>query len=399
MSIQTSYTVKISEEIIGKLIMQSELQIKALDKREAGFSLIELTVSTVVFLIFISAVYGLLRIGHIKEDTVAGQVEVIKNARLALNTIGRDAVNAGLKYRLSENSPVKVPDNLTNKRLGLSADSDTNLDNLTAVVSGNNINSSTDSILNGTDLVSFAFHDVNSNIGNSILLAKAEQSGNGVAIYARLTSDDASFKPLKGDLYRISVGTTGALGLVTAAESVRGVSYPNAVQGGVTYYTSLYKLTFGHNDPLDINLPYSHSGNILSPRTCPFTGTQVRRCFNDGGSTATAIKINWVSYHVDDNKTLIRRIYGNNADAAAPSDQIQNQPIAYNIENLQIRYLLENGTISDDPSAAGTTGNIVQLDVSISARADIDTVGVNTEKTIELRSTFSTKNLHYVVIG
>lgn len=374
--------------------MQSELQIKAPDKREAGFSLIELIVSTVIFLIFISAVYGLLRIGRVQRDTVSGQVEVIKNARLALNTIGRDAVNAGLSY-----SSAMVPDDLMNKRMGLPADSNSALDTLTAVVSGNNITSSTDDILDGSDAVSFAFHNINSNGRKFIKLANAEQSGNGgVTIYARLTSDDASSKPLNGDLYRISVGAGNALGLVTDVSGVN-VSFPIFTESGITYYTSFYQLTFGNNDPLEINLPHNNSENILSSLTCSHPVAQVNKCFSSGEPTAEALKTDWVSYHVNNNGTLIRRTYGNNAEAAVAADQIQDQPIAYNIENLQISYLLEDGTISDDPSTHGTAGNIVQLDVSISAKADIDTVGgVSTEKTINLRSTFSTKNLHYTVI-
>lgn len=376
--------------------MQSELQIKATDKMEAGFSLIELMVSAVVFLIFISAVYGLLRIGHVQRDTVSGQVEVIKNARLAINTIGRDAVNAGLGYQSA-----MVPDNLTNKRMGLPADSDSAPDELTAVVSGNNITSSTDAILDGSDVVSFAFHDLNSSRGNSILLSNVEQSGGELAIYARLISNDASLKLHDGDLYLISIDTVQALGLVTNVGRVMGVSVPPVTEKGITYYTSFYKLTFGigNNDPLAINLPYTN--NILNSRTCSASAAtnQLKQCFNSSGLTATASKINWVSYHVNDNGTLIRRTYGNNAEAATAAEQIQDQPIAYDIESLQIEYLLQNGTVSDNPSAASSAGDIVQLSVSISARADIDTVGgVNTEKTIDLSSAFSTKNLHYIVM-
>ncbi len=82
--------------------MQSQNQIlKASPIREAGFSLLELMISIVVFLVFMGAVYGLLRIGNIQKSTVSTQTEIIKNVRLALNTIGRDAVNVRLGIQSS----------------------------------------------------------------------------------------------------------------------------------------------------------------------------------------------------------------------------------------------------------------------------------------------------------
>jgi len=59
--------------------MQSTTQIlKASPSREAGFSLLELMISIVIFLIFIGAVYGLLRIGNIQKSSVNIQTDIIK---------------------------------------------------------------------------------------------------------------------------------------------------------------------------------------------------------------------------------------------------------------------------------------------------------------------------------
>ena len=89
------------------------------NRRETGFSLIELMISLSVFLIFTAAIYGVLRIANVQKSTVNSQTDVMRNLRLSLNTIGRDAVNAGLGYsRIGGN----MPDNLTNVRMGLPAD-------------------------------------------------------------------------------------------------------------------------------------------------------------------------------------------------------------------------------------------------------------------------------------
>ena len=107
------------------------------NRRETGFSLIELMISLTVFVIFIGALYGVVRIAGIQKSTINSQTEVMKNLRLSLNTIGRDAVNAGLGYsRIGGN----MPDNLTNVRMGLPADANATPDLLTAVIGGDNIN-------------------------------------------------------------------------------------------------------------------------------------------------------------------------------------------------------------------------------------------------------------------
>jgi hypothetical protein len=117
-----------------------------------------------------------------------------------------------------------------------------------------------------------------------------------------------------------------------------------------------------------------------------------------GYPAVTAKKVFWVSYRVTIDGVLIRTIYGNNSNNPA-SLQIQSHPIAYNIQNLQIRYLLSDGTISNDPSNASTEqnklNNVVQIEVTISALYSFMENGVNINKIFDLKSTFSTKNLSY----
>jgi len=341
--------------------MPSKVQnVKCKSIRETGFTLLELMISMTVFLVFIAAVYGLMRIGSIQKTTISTQADVTKNVRLSLNTIGRDAVNAGLGYSRVGGY---VPDDLTNLRMGLPADPNTTEDLVTAVVAGNEINDNLALTGQKTDVVSFTYRDLNFNGGDPIKLVSAADSGsNGVII---TTEDGATANSRPYDLYLISDGSRTALGIVT---SVPG--------GGKTLVFEA-----GANDPLKINSLFAASK--LVDMSYP---------------AVTAKKVNWVSYRVTIDGVLTRTIFGNNSDQPA-AEQIQIQPVAYNIQNLQVKYLLNNGILSDDPSNGGVDqgklNKVVQIDVTISSRYSIRENGVDINKVFDLNSTFSTKNLNY----
>lgn len=344
------------------------------NNRESGFSLVELLVSVVVFLVFMSAVYGLLRIGNIQRTSVTSQTEVIKNARLSLNTIGRDAVNAGFGYSRVGGY---APDNLTNLRMGLPQDAGNEQDLIPPIISGDQINTNNFLPPTGrTDVVSFLFRDIGFNGGNTIRLINAQQgTGNSVQITTD-TNQASAARPF--DLYLISDGARTALGLVT--------SVPNS--NTIIFAT-------GSADPLGVNAPYTDSVEARSRlRKC--ADPTENACFDY--INVSAKRITWVSYSVNADGTLVRTLYGNNTGQPA-AQQIQVQPIAYNVQNLQVRYLLRDGTLTDDPSAAGTTqqnlNNVVQVDVTVTTRVRIQENNVDQIKIINLNSTFSTKNLDY----
>lgn len=352
--------------------------------REAGFSFIELMISIVVFAIFTGAIYGLLRVANIQKSTVSAETEVMSNLRLSLNTIGRDAVNTGLRYdRIGGN----MPDNLTNLRMGLPADANATQDLLTAVISGNNINAN--NFLPNTqktDVISFAYRDVDFNGGNPIKITNSSALGTGGVVLT--TTADAAFNANQNatpfDLYLISNGTRTAMGLAT-----------NRPDNSTLEFS-----TNAAADILGINSPYNGTVNTKSKLVnCVDQMVGATDCMNYGaGQSVSAIKIFWISYHVTPEGTLIRTTYGNNTDATA-AQQIQTQPLAYNISNLQIRYLLRDGTSSDDPSANGTNqnalNNVVQIEVTMSANIDVKENGVSLQRVVDLKSTFSTKNLNY----
>ena len=349
------------------------------NRREAGFSFIELMISMTVFLIFLGAVYGLLRIANIQKSSVNSQTEVVKNLRLSLNSLGRDAVNAGLGYdRIGGN----MPDNLTNVRLGIPADANASQDLLTAIIAGNDIRPNVFLPAAGrTDVVTFAFQDKTFNGGNPMTITDSVVfGGSGLTLS---TAANAAANANQFDLYFISEGSRTAMALIT-----------NKVDN------STLRVEIG--DPLGINSPANGNADSINRlRRCPVPQPvpAVTNCMNfTGTTTATAKKIFWISYGVTNDGTLVRTTYGNNKDATA-ANQIQSQPIAYNIQNFQIRYLMRDGTTTDDPSVGGTIqgamNTVVQIEVKISSRVTVQENGVNIQKTVDLKSTFSTKNLNY----
>jgi hypothetical protein len=90
-----------------------------------------------------------------------------------------------------------------------------------------------------------------------------------------------------------------------------------------------------------------------------------------------------------------------------PAEQIQEFPLAYNVENMQIRYVLENGTVTENPSVGddgiiGTDDDrpedfnlIRQITVTLTVQAfEADEQTLKLDK-ITISSTFSARNLEY----
>ncbi len=354
--------------------MQNLRQNKKIN-RESGFSLVELMVSIVIFLIFMSAIYGLMRMGSMMKTSASGQTEVIKNTRLSLNTIGRDAVNAGYGYSRIGGY---APDNILNLRLGIPADAGAEHDLVTAIVAGNDINTNTLLPSGKTDVISFIYRDTNFNIGKPVSVTGASDfGGNGVTL-TTLAGHTAYTNPF--DLFLISDGSRTALGLVTAVPSGNTLT-----------------LRTGGTDPLRVNMPYTGTVNARSKLVaCSSPGDT--SCMDYTSSNATAKKIVWVSYSVTNDGTLIRTTFGNNTGRPA-AEQIQIQPIATNVQNFQVKYLLRDGTVSDDPSNGGLNqemmNSVVQIDVTVTAKIEVVENGVTINNLVEIKSTFSTKNLSY----
>ncbi|MEP6944991.1 MAG: prepilin-type N-terminal cleavage/methylation domain-containing protein [Acidobacteriota bacterium] len=350
---------------------------------ENGFTLIELLVSMVIFVIVSGAVWGLMQLGTYDRNRASRRTDVLKNARVAVHMIGRDVLNAGLGYH---RRGAIVPDNFNNRVLGVPADVDNARDMLTSIVVGNDINTnnlSSNAALR-TDTISFAYRDLDFNAGDAIdLQGVAAVSGSPTIprLTAKTSTGASAAAPY--DLFLVESDTSQILAMATA---VNGSNTIDVAPG----------------DPLGVNQPLNGTGNA---------GSVLRQCSSSADQncttySATAKRVFLVSYKVKPDGTLVRIVYGNNRGAASTA-QIQELPMAYNVEDFQIKYILSDGTTTDNPSV-GPDGIVGTIDDDWQAfnliRQVLITVKVQSNETdekthrpesITLTSTFSTRNLDY----
>jgi hypothetical protein len=109
-----------------------------------------------------------------------------------------------------------------------------------------------------------------------------------------------------------------------------------------------------------------------------------------------------VTYFVTADGVLTRRRYGNNATGGAFVDE----PLVYGVENFQIVYVMDNGSVSNNPSAGadGIAGNADDEEALLQAvrqvRFTIDVRSLETDQAgnpfrTSMTSTYSTRNLGY----
>ncbi len=167
-----------------------------------------------------------------------------------------------------------------------------------------------------------------------------------------------------------------------------------------TSVPSATAVDFAPGDPLGLNQSLTASGaNASLLRKC--TATIVDNCT----TTVTVMKkFFWVSYSVSSDGTLIRTMFGNNTGAAS-ADQIRQQPLAYGIQDMQVRYVLSNGAVSDDPTAGvdGIRGNaddtpgdmnlVRQITITLKVQSTEVDDQRRTPETITVTSTFALRNI------
>lgn len=354
--------------------------------REAGFSLLELMIAMVIFLIVTASIYGLMQVGRVDRNRSSRRSDVMKNARVAIHLIGRDALNAGFGYH---RRGAIVPDNFMSTTFGLPNDADTDRDMLTAVVAGNNLFTNDLQTVSTarTDIIAFCFRDIDFSSGAAMELDNVS-APSGAPSTARLqtkvaTGNTSATFAQKYHLYLVESDTSQ---IATMATNIPATNQIDAAVG----------------DPLGMNQALNGTGS---------SGSMLRKCTSttDENCTtylATAKKFNLVSYRVKQDGTLVRIIYGNNV--GAPSDQQKQElPLAYNVEDLQFEYVLENGTVTDNPSAGpdgvvGTTDDetedfnlIRQITVTIKVQSTEFDEQTKKPVTITLTATFSARNLEY----
>lgn len=388
-----------------------------------------------VFLIVVGAVYGVLRIGNMSRTAINARSENIKNVRMAINSIGREAVNAGLGYNRIGGT---VPDNFTTTNFGLPPDSDSEQDLLTAISSGFNISES-DFSKGGVknDVVAFAFRDFQFNDGFPIVINDVQKSNDNLILK---TPDGACANCRPYDLFLIESGD-GKKAIILSTDIVNnnsivlgadplGTNYGSTIVGGSSSESGKGEDKkgfcmpghYGHkhctNPPgktigiggIDINIGGGSSGSSgsgssgsgSSGSSDKTNNSAVKKCTNgetqnclNYSTTVVAKKIYLVSYSVRGDGTLIRTTFGNNTGAGA-DEQIVSQPIANGVRSFKLTYLLTDGTTTEDPSVANTQkercNDIIQIEVNVL----VDSENGSSEP-ISLKSTFSTRNLKYDV--
>lgn len=370
--------------------LKTDNKLRQTRTAEMGFSLLELLISVVLFIIITGSIFGLMEITRIDRNRASRRSDTLKNARSAIHLIGRDALNAGLSYSLTGG---KVPEGYLATRLGIPQDVNNTRDDLTSIVSGNNRNTNALLPSGTTDIISFAYRDMDFNNGNKVTLSGAQAPGGSpttavvTTVASTVTTDTTKAPPAVNDLYLVETAEGNQVAVMATSVDLAN-----------------NKIQFGTGDPLGINQPFNgtnQNGSLLRPCNPP--------SLTENCSTYVAAlkKFNWISYSVNAQGTLIRTVYGNNPNGTVPADQIQSQPLAYGIQNMQIRYVLEDGTVTDDPVAgpdgiAGTSDdtpanlNLVrQITVTLSVQGNENDEQTKQAETITVTATFSTRNLEY----
>jgi hypothetical protein len=152
-----------------------------------------------------------MRLATMQKNTVNARTDQLRSARIALEYIRRDTLNAGFGYHRTGGN---IPDNTGNGLFGLPSDTDTQRDLLTSVIAGNNIN--TNSLVFGgrTDVLALVSRDPSFN--NGVLINYTGTAASGTAINVT-TATNACTNCNKYDLYLFesSTGTTQVIGMVS----------------------------------------------------------------------------------------------------------------------------------------------------------------------------------------
>src|SRR5581483_3378397 len=331
---------------------------KAARYTAGGFTLVEMMIGAAIFIIVILAVLKLLEASRDARFTTTERSEMLRTARVALDTMGHDIVNAGVSY---PNSGAMVPNGLLPTILGQTyIDSDGVHDFMTPIISGDGVNTVGSA---STDQLSLIFMDNTFNGGNALSISSASTSSSWMVINTAQSGVTNSVCT-PGDLFLISGSTSSALGWLTGTSSTD-------------------KLVFANTDPLNINQP-SQTNGVLQSVTYP----------------ASATRVDWIRYYVNSTGTLFRRVYGTPTTrigngATTSSTGFLDTPIADNVTDLQIKYTLSDNSVVTGPTFAQYP-SIRQVTVTISLQSpDIDR-RLNARETLSISATFDARNLGYI---
>lgn len=337
----------------------------------AGFTILELVVAMTIFLVVSGAVFGLLKVASQSKSSVSESTGLNKNVRLALNLIGRDTYNVGFSYPLK--NTVIASDNRISTLLGIPFDVDTTRDTVPPIIAGNNITVNTWNTATGvrTDQVTFLFKDNTFNlvgtganaVSTSLNINAATTNTGGIDEIVPISGSNSVCRV--NDLYLITGNTGSTLGVSTALNGTDRVQFQNS-------------------DALNLN--QSGPSGPIRAITLP----------------ASMQRVLMVTYFVTADGTLTRRDYVNRLPSAAFVDE----PLVYGVEDLQIRYVMDDSSVVDNPSSgpdgiAGTADDtqsnlaaVRQIRFTVSVRS-LELNQANQPYRQTMTATFSTRNLGY----
>lgn len=336
-----------------------------INKNQAGFTLVEMLISMMVFLIATGAIFGLLKIASVQKKTASTRTDQLKSARIALEYIRRDAINAGFGFhRDGGNSP----DNTANRLFGLPADPDSERDWITSVIAGNNVTGNSLNTSTNMDFVAFVSREpsFNGNAPFDYSSASRVGSSNTVALSAANANNICNVN----DLYLVQSGNTQVIAMATSV---------------TTSTTTGPLINLAPTDVLGLNQSATGSGDNAN-------------LLLTSGSGGTIKKINIVSYGIDANGVLIRKTYGNQTGTS----QIETRELVFGVSNFQIKYFMEDGRILDNPSSnhSGRTNQqamngVVQIQLTITIIPNEENLSGAPSAPVTIKEFISTRNLRY----
>lgn len=358
----------------------NSLNPKIFNDGEKGFSLLELVIAMVTFLIVTGAIYGVLQAAQRTRTNISQQVQSTKNLRLALNLVGRDIYNAGLDFPLT--NTVNLPDDRMTALIGVPNDVNAVADKILPIIPGNDItlNTFNTTANTRTDQVTFLFKDTTFNligvvgppdkrVSQALSISSLAPSG-GINQATILPSSGTNATCRVNDIFVFTGGNGSALGVVTALVSTDKVQFA------------------------------SNSSDVLG--------------FNQDGAAAPIAlltgavsmqRVRAITYFVTSDGILTRREYANSPTATAAQNSVDN-PLVYGVQDFQIQYISDDGTISNNPGAGvdNIPGNadddpaklalVRQIRFTINAKTvELDFRGQPQQ--VAMTSTFATRNLGY----
>lgn len=343
-------------------------------RNQSGFTLLEMVISMTLFLIVTGLIWGALNVARTGRNTVNQEVELSKTIRVGMSLLGRDTYNAGYGYPLR--STVVVPDNRITTLLGIPNDFDSTRDTVPPIIAGNNLRTNSLNPVAGTrtDQVTFLYKDSTFNmvgaggvlVSTPLSINAATTNGSGIDEIVPLAGSNSACRI--NDLYLVSGNTGSTLGLATALNGTN-------------------KVQFANGDVLGLN---------QTGASGPLRGITV---------PASLFRVLMVTYFVTVDGTLTRRRYAN-APPQVPAVGFIDEPLVYGVEDFQIQYIMDNGSINNNPSAGvdGVAGNaddevamlqaVRQIRFTILVRS-LESDNAGQPYRTSMTSTFSTRNLGY----